>query len=278
MTPLLNYKIFSPESASVDTQRATKQQKPLVILHGLLGAMDNWRSQAKRLSTSRTVITVDLRNHGNSPHVKGMSYRKMAEDIIALAQHENIASFDLLGHSMGGKVAMHLALNYNEHVNRLIVVDIAPKAYPLWHQKLLSTLIKTPLQSLHTRQEINDYLSECITDRTERAFMLKNLKRTNKTQQNNQSHPTYQWRCNIPEISKNYLKIAGFTQTSQHYSKTTLFIKGKHSSYIEDADKPLILSLFPNAKIIAIENSGHLPHFEQADIFYHQVNRFLSAL
>lgn len=271
MNTLLNYKIFSPENP-------TSEQIPLLILHGLLGAMDNWRSQAKRLSITRPVITVDLRNHGDSPHVKGMSYREMAEDIIALAQHENISSFDLMGHSMGGKVAMQLALNYSETINRLIVVDIAPKTYPLWHQKLLRALIKTPLEKLHTRQEINDYLSECIADRTERAFMLKNLKRTKDSQQNDQNSPTYEWRCNISEISKNYLKIAGFTQTKQQYSKDTLFIKGEDSSYIEDSDNTLIESLFPNASLVSIKNSGHLPHFEQADTFFEQLNDFLNTI
>jgi len=276
MTPLLNYKIFLPESPLSNTQ------PPLIILHGLLGAMDNWRSQAKHLSTSQTVITVDLRNHGDSPHVKGMSYREMADDIIALTKHENIASFDLLGHSMGGKVAMHLALAHSKRVNRLIVVDIAPKAYPLWHQKILQVLINTPLQTLQTRQEINDFLSEWIADRTERAFMLKNLKRTNKVssqkKQNLQQapHQNYQWRCNIPEISKNYLKIAGFSKTTQQYSKQTLFIKGENSSYIEESDSTLINTLFPNATIVSIKNSGHLPHFEQADTFFQQVKKFLN--
>ncbi|HIP80985.1 MAG TPA: alpha/beta fold hydrolase [Leucothrix mucor] len=265
MNPLLNYKIFSLESP------VSQKQIPLLILHGLLGAMDNWRSQTKRIAVTRPVITVDLRNHGDSPHVKGMSYREMAEDIIALARHENIASFDLLGHSMGGKVAMQLALNYSEQINRLIVVDIAPKTYPLWHQETLQVLIKTPLQRLHTRQEINDFLSDWIEDRTERAFMLKNLKRAKET-----SKQTYQWRCNIPEISRNYLKIAGFSKTTRQYAKKTLFIKGANSSYIEDTDGALIESLFPNASVVSIKNSGHLPHIEQADAFFDQLNAFLS--
>ena len=257
---LLNYKIFSPED------NANKALAPLFILHGLLGSMDNWRTQAQRLSQTRTVITVDLRNHGDSAHVKGMSYREMYEDVIKVAQAENIKSFHLLGHSMGGKVAMQLALAHSEMVESLIVVDIAPKPYPLWHQNMFQAVMTAPIETVKSRQELDDHLRIAIDDRAERSFMLKNIKR-NET--------GYAWKPNLKEISRGYLKIAGFTTALAQYVNRTLFIKGENSPYIQDSDNTLIRSLFPNATITTIKNSGHLPHIQQKDHFFDTVSLFL---
>ena len=264
MTALLNYKLFSPEYSHAQTQI------PLIILHGLLGSMDNWRSQAKNLSQFRPVYTLDLRNHGNSPHLNGMSYREMYEDVLNVARHEGIASFHLLGHSMGGKVAMQLALAQENLIESLIIVDIAPKPYPLWHQKTLQGVLSAPVAELASRQAIDEYLKPWIEDSAERTFMLKNLKRT-------EDKKGFEWRCNLPEISKGYLKIAGFTTTLEIYSKQSLFIKGENSNYIQDADTTLINTLFPASTIITMSESGHLPHFQQADLFFDEVNRFLST-
>ncbi|MCF6190316.1 MAG: alpha/beta fold hydrolase [Cocleimonas sp.] len=257
---LLNYRIFSPEGD------ANKAATPLFILHGLLGSMDNWRTQAKRLSQTRTVITVDLRNHGDSPHIKGMSYREMYEDVIKVAQAENIKSFHLLGHSMGGKVAMQLALAHPEMVESLIVVDIAPKPYPLWHQNMFQAVMTAPIETAKSRQELDDHLKIAIEDRAERSFMLKNIKRNGIT---------YAWKPNLKEISRGYLKIAGFTTALAQYSNKAFFIKGENSPYIQDSDNTLIQSLFPNSTITTIKNSGHLPHIQQKDNFFDAVSLFL---
>ncbi len=265
---LLNYKIFTPEDES------NKKNIPLFILHGLLGSMDNWRSQAKQLSVTRPVITLDLRNHGDSPHIKGMSYREMYEDVIKVAKAENITSFHLLGHSMGGKVAMQLALAHPELVESLIVVDIAPKPYPLWHQKLFQAVMTVAIDSITSRNEIDEHLKGAIEDRAERSFMLKNIKR-NPNQES--EAPRYSWKPNLKEISKGYLKIAGFTTALAQYSKETLFIKGGNSPYIQDSDNVLIQSLFPNFSIIIIKDSGHLPHIQQKDDFFDTVTLFLSS-
>jgi esterase len=261
---LLNYKLFLPEVA------AAQKKTPLIILHGLLGAMDNWRSQAKKLSVSRPVYTLDLRNHGSSPHLKGMSYREMYEDVLQLASHESLDSFHLLGHSMGGKVAMQLALAKPSLVKSLTVVDIAPKPYPLWHQKTLQGVLSAPLDDLHTRQEIDNYLKPWIEDPAERTFMLKNLKRKEDTK-------GFIWRCNLSEISKGYLKIAGFTTALATYPKKCLFIKGDLSNYVQESDTTLIQSLFPDAKIVGLKNSGHLPHFQEPDAFFDSLSQFLET-
>ena len=268
---LLQYKVFTPEN--LDAQ----EQVPLLILHGLLGSMDNWRSQAQRLAAKRPVITMDLRNHGNSPHLSGMSYREMYEDVIKVAQQLHIGKFDLLGHSMGGKIAMQMALAQEEikeiTVNRLIVVDIAPRPYPLWHQQTLQAIMQAPVETMESRQELNDYLEESIPDQTERNFMIKNLRRANSSDDSDRG---FRWKVNLAEIAKNYLKIAGFSTAQQIYTNETLFIRGENSAYIREQDYPLIQALFPNSTILTIQNSGHLPHFEQADKFFHQVDTFLS--
>ena len=260
----LYYKSFLPEDPEKQTQT------PLIILHGLLGSMDNWRTQAKRLSQQRPVYTLDLRNHGNSPHLKGMSYREMYQDVIELADHLQIKSFHLLGHSMGGKVAMQLALAQAERVSSLIVVDIAPRPYPLWHQKTLQGIMSAPVAEFNTRQEVDDYLKPWIDDASERTFMIKNLKRP-------KDRKGFVWRCNLEEISRGYLKIAGFSTALEQCTKKTLFIKGEDSNYISDTDAPLIQTLFPDAKIIVIKNSAHLPHVQQADEFFDEASRFLKV-
>jgi len=257
---LLNYKIFSPEDDTL------KSRTPLFILHGLLGSMDNWRTQAKLLSKNQTIITMDLRNHGDSPHIKGMSYREMYEDVIKVAQVENIERFHLLGHSMGGKVAMQLALAHPEIIESLIIVDIAPKPYPLWHQNMFQAVMSVPIDSITSRNEIDEHLKGAIEDRAERSFMLKNIKRDENG---------YAWKPNLKEISRGYLKIAGFTTALSQYSKKTLFIKGENSPYIQDSDSQLIQSLFPNSVITTIEDSGHLPHIQQKEAFFETVSSFL---
>jgi len=260
--PLLNYKIFSPED------KEKQNNTPLLILHGLLGSQDNWRSQARKLSASRPVITLDLRNHGNSPHIKGMSYREMYEDVIKVAQHEGLSQFHLLGHSMGGKVAMQLALAHSELVKSLIVVDIAPKPYPLWHQNTLQAIMSIPETSMVTRQTVDEYLKKSIDDETERRFMLKNLKR-------NPDGSGFSWQVNLEEISRGYLKIAGFSTALETYKGKTLFIRGDYSQYILESDTTLIHSLFPQASIISMKKSGHLPHFQQAEEFFENITHFL---
>lgn len=262
MTSLLNYKTFP----AVDEEQA-KQHPPLVILHGLLGSMDNWRSQATRLSHTRTVITVDLRNHGRSPHLEGMGYKDMALDIVALAKHENLSKIDLLGHSMGGKVAMWLALNQPELIGKLIIVDIAPKSYPLWHQTVLAALLEAPLEQLGSRREIDQHLAVSIPDDVERIFLSKNLQRN--------SEGGYEWRCNLDEISKSYLKIATFPVFGQVFSNQSCFIRGENSDYVMPGDHALIESIFTNSCVHSVSGAGHLPHMEQADVFFSLVSDFL---
>ncbi len=260
MPSRLHYKIY-PIANKIT------QSPPLLILHGLLGSMDNWRSQAKKLSQARTVIIIDLRNHGHSPHIKGMSYKQMGLDIMTILEYEKLLTIDLLGHSMGGKIAMWLALHYPTRITTLIVVDIAPKTYPLWHQKVLTAMLMAPLSEFQSRQQVDHYLSQVISDPLERLFLLKNLERHKEN--------GYQWRCNLKEIAKSYLKIATFPISNLTFLGKSYFIRGENSTYIEPNDHALIRKLFPKAKIHSIANSGHLPHIEEADRFYQLLATFL---
>ncbi len=271
-TEILSHKVFPGE-----TPQAQKQF-PLIILHGLFGSMDNWRSQAQRLSAKRPVVILDLRNHASSPHFKGMSYREMYEDVIKLAKYLNISKFDLLGHSMGGKVAMQMALAQDELkldlINRLIIVDIAPRPYPLWHQTTLKAVLGAPVETFESRQEIDDHLKLAIDDAVERAFMIKNLRRAKAEIDGNDKG--FRWKSDVQEIAKGYLKIAGFTTSGQTFSNETLFIDGEDSRYMREQDHPLIKALFPNSTISTVKNSDHLPHIQQADVFFSLCDTFLS--
>ena len=255
---LLNYKQFGDS-----------RNPALFMLHGLLGSMDNWRSQAQKLSTHFNVITPDLRNHGHSPHWSGMRYKDMAGDILALADALEIETFDLLGHSMGGKVAMNLALNNPERLNKLIIVDIAPKSYPLWHLPIFNALLALPVHEIKSRKVANDMLVDSIESPVERAFLLKNLK--------TDGNGGYEWRCDLEEITRTYLNVANFNSTAGvTFDKSTLFIKGGQSPYVNpEEDAQNINTLFPNSSIVIIDDAGHLPHIESEESFSNQINSFL---
>jgi esterase len=265
-TSLLNYQIYNER----DDQNSN--HPPIIFLHGMLGDAKNWKSQAKRFSEDYQVITVDLRNHGDSPHLKGMSYRQMADDVLTLLDHLGLSSVVLSGHSMGGKVAMYLALNNLERVAKLVVVDIAPVNYPLWHQSLLRALLTLPVETISRRQQADEYLAESIPDLFERAFLLKNLVRVN--QPDNQQ--LYKWKCNLDEIVRNYLNISRFPKLECQFEGEVLFVKGGNSDYITDEYKSEIASYFPHATIRSIANAGHLPHVQQADRFYQLMNDFIA--
>jgi esterase len=238
---------------------------PVVLLHGLLGELSNWQTQAKKLAQHHYVLSIDLRNHGHSPHMKGMSYRQMADDVQYLLAYLHIPKIQLLGHSMGGKVAMTLALHQPDLIQTLIVVDIAPKAYPLWHQAILNGMLSLPLAEFSSRNAIDQVFSEVVENAYERGFLLKNLQR----RQDRESG--YEWKCALAEIVRNYLKIADFPHSKQSYNGKVLFIKGEKSVYLQEEDRELLLHYFPHYSMTKIKQAGHLPHVEQADVFYELV-------
>lgn len=244
----------------------TKDAPTVIMLHGLLGSLDNWNYQAKRLSAHCNVVTVDLRNHGDSPHVSGMSYHEMADDIVALLTHLSLSHCYVMGHSMGGKVAMSLALNNPSLIDKLLTVDIAPKAYKPRHQKILQGMMSLPLAEIETRKQADNWLSDWVSTSIERGFLLKNLKR---------DYRGFYWQCHLAEIAKHYLKISGFPAAkNKHYLKETLFIAGGLSDYVQAEDHSLIQQYFPLATIEIMQKSGHLPHVDDVEGFYQRMKNF----
>jgi esterase len=240
--------------------------QPLIILHGLLGTLDNWHTHSKRFAASYRVLAVDLRNHGRSPHSESLSYETMAADVLELLDDQHIDSAFLLGHSMGGKVAMTLALANPGRVSKLIVVDIAPRSYRPLHDVLVSALMSLNLSLYQSRHQIDEELAKSIPDRAVRQFLMKNLARGESG--------SFCWKANLSTISKNDEELSVEITGPEPFSNPTLFIKGNRSEYIVEADTPSIQRLFPRARIDTIE-AGHWVHAEAPDRFAEIVEQFL---
>ncbi len=242
---------------------------PLIILHGLFGSLDNWQTIAKRLAEDFTVFILDLRNHGRSPHSREHSYALMCEDLLAFMEEHWVFETALLGHSMGGKLAMYFALHQADKVEKLVVVDIAPKAYPGGHEIIFQALLNLPLEEIHSRKEAEAWLAGPIISRPVRQFLLKNLGRDKAGR--------FFWKPNIEVLHRQYheiLREIGGDDTSP-FDKPTLFIRGGRSGYILDEDVPEIKKLFPAARFHTIPETGHWVHAEAPDEFVSVVKGFL---
>lgn len=246
--------------------KITGEGEPIIVLHGLMGMLDNWQTPAKTLSEHFQVITVDARNHGHSPHSDEFSYQVMMEDLLDLADELNLMDFHLLGHSMGGKTAMKFAQNYPEMVNKLIVADIAPKAYPVHHQQIFAALSAVDLQAISRRSEAEKVMAQYIAEPGVRQFLLKNLYWIEKGK--------LSWRFNLPVIRAVIADI-GEAVIDRLYEAPTLFIRGAKSDYILESEWPDIQAVFPDSELVTLENAGHWVHAEQPKEFLHHVLKFL---
>lgn len=238
----------------------------IVILHGLFGMLDNWRTIAKKLQENYTVYALDLRNHGRSPHHPEMDYNLMAHDVIETMASENVNHFHLIGHSMGGKVAMCLAGIGPSLLLSLVVVDISPKKYNGGHEFIIDALKELKLSEYENRQDIDEALAKNISNWGIRQFLLKNVFRNEKG---------YSFRFNLENIAKNYQIIIGWTLPKQHFLGKTAFLYGGASDYITEEDNPLILKLFPKTEFIEIQGSGHWVHAEKPREFLAAVQNFI---
>lgn len=240
---------------------------PLVILHGLLGSGDNWQGLAKGWAQDFDMLIPDLRNHGRSPHADEAGFSAMATDVIELMDEAGLAQVTVLGHSLGGKVAMRLAMDFPERVKGLIVVDIAPKAYPPAHQALLEALLAVDLSRFTTRSEVETVLAGSIPEPAIRQWLLKNLGRD--------AAGALCWKPNLPVLHKCLMELsAGFADLRQ-YPGPALFVTGGRSNYVQPEDTPLIQERFPQARLEVIPGAGHWVHVDAPGRLGELVKEFL---
>jgi len=244
------------------------QGKRLIILHGLMGSSDNWLPQAKMLGEHYHVWVVDQRNHGQSPHSNEFNYTVLSEDILNFIQEHNIDNPVIIGHSMGGKAAMNFALMHPDKLDKLIVVDIAPKAYDVRHDHIVEGLKAVPIDLVQSRQEANDALAPHISSEAVRQFLLKNLMR--------KPEGGFGWRINLPVIDQSLEMISGGLVNEGVFEKKTMFIRGSKSDYILDDDREAIKKIFPNSTMVTME-TGHWVQAEKPEEFVQVVLSFLNA-
>lgn len=248
------------------------QGPPLIILHGLFGISDNWVAVARKLALYYNVYIPDLRNHGQSPQSPVHSYSSMSQDLHEFVEYHQINKAVIIGHSMGGKVAMQFAHDYSRVPEKIIIVDISPKAYD--SGKLLPDVLKTmrsiDFSQVNSRKEVEEIVARSVGDDRIRLLILKNLYRDAQNQLG--------WRPNLVSISDNIGNIASEIHCTKIFRKPVLFIRGASSNYILDADLANIKSQFPLSEIKTIDGAGHWVHADQLERFRKVVMEFLGKI
>ena len=239
---------------------------PLLIIHGLFGSSDNWRTLGRQFAEKYEVFLIDLRNHGKSPHSPEMNYDLMATDIMELINAEVINHPILIGHSMGGKAALMFDKKYPNFLKKLVVADIGLKSYPMHHDQILKGLNSINLNTINSRLEAQKTLKKHIKEIGVQQFLLKNLYWREKGQ--------LEWRMNLKVIEKNIFKILEKIQIEKSFT-SALFIRGELSNYIIEDDFNEILKIFPNGKIQTIDKVGHWLHAENPVEFFKLVTEFI---
>ena len=242
--------------------------KPMLILHGFLGMSDNWKTLGRQFSEEGfQVHLIDQRNHGRSPHSDEFNYLLLARDVKEYCDFHRLQGCVLLGHSMGGKTAMLAASLFPHVIEKLIVVDIAPKYYAPHHQQILEGLQALDEAQLSSRGEAEELLSEYVKEEGVRLFLLKNLYWKSKGK--------LALRMNLEALVNNIEAVGEALPHDATFAKPTLFIKGERSNYITKEDEKLILQHFPAAKIVSIPKAGHWVHAEDKKAFFTAVMQFL---
>jgi esterase len=247
--------------------RELGQGQPFIILHGLMGSSDNWLTQAKMLADQYHIYMVDQRNHGQSSHHEEFNYQVLANDLKDFITQHQLVKPIVLGHSMGGKTAMNFAVSNPEMLDRLIVVDIAPKDYPVHHDSIVEGLKAIPISTLQSRNQADEVLSQYVPQADVRQFLLKNLSR--------KPEGGFSWKLNLSVIDKNLEKIGAGMQFPGIFDKPTLFVRGANSNYVKDEDRPRIKELFPHSTLITMD-TGHWVQAEKPQEFVEVVKNFLS--
>jgi len=245
------------------------QGAPLVLLHGLFGTARNWGAVQKALSTDYRVVALDLRNHGASPHTPSMDYAAQAGDVAETLATLGIKRAVVLGHSMGGKAAMMLALTRPELVSRLIIADIAPRPYPPALRAVVAALQALPLHAGLTRQEADQALRGAVPEAPIRSFLLQNLRFET-------APPS--WRIGLTEIAAAMPEIEAFAPPpGARFEGSALAMAGALSPYIRAEDHAAFRALFPRISFVSIPRAGHWLHAENPEGFLAELRGFLSA-
>ncbi len=244
---------------------------PLLILHGFLGMADNWKTLANQYVVNGfEVHSIDLRNHGRSFHSEVFNYEIMVDDVFAYCQLKNLKKLNLIGHSMGGKIAMLFAVLHPEIIDKLIVADIGTKFYPQHHQQILAGLNAVDFSKKPSRIAVEEVLSAYISDFGTRQFLLKNLYWKTPEQ--------LDFRFNLKVLTTNIEEVGKALSDGFVYKKSVFFIRGGHSNYILDTDFEDIKNHFPSAIFDTIPNAGHWLHAENPALFLEKTLQFLNIV
>lgn len=239
----------------------------LLIAHGLFGSARNWGAIAKDLGSTYHVVAVDMRNHGQSIHSDEMSYPAMADDLAEVISSQGGKMF-VLGHSMGGKAAMALALRAPDLVERLIVGDIAPVAYGHSHIGLIDAMEQVDLGTITRRKEADVALAAHVSDRSLRGFLLQSLE---------VEDGTARWKFNLSALRHSMADLIGFPQIDGTFGGPALFLAGDRSDYVDDASRDAITEKFSRARIVKLKDAGHWLHADQPEAFTATVRAYLGG-
>jgi len=277
----LKFQVFPPDSRPQLTPLESEEHSraPLIVLHALFASARTWQSHARHLAhrLGRRVYALDLRNHGNSPHSSRMTYPEMAQDVVEFLDDESIGEAVLLGHSMGGKVAMTLALSHSQRCRALIVLDIAPVGYAGDYAEVFQALKAVARSKVSSRRAADALMQPLIPEPTTRQFLLTNLIR----QSDNQTTRLV-WRLNVDAIEKNMPALAAFpaqfgaSNPPARYQGPTLFLRGERSHYITEAGLARIRHFFPQARIHTLKGAGHWINVDAGDAMLEEISTFLS--
>jgi esterase len=241
---------------------------PVIVMHGLFGAARNWTRIAKRLGKQYRVFALDLRNHGGSPWSDEVGYAAMAEDVRAFIENLDLEPVIAIGHSMGGKVAMRLALEYRDLIDRLIVADVAPVPYEHSFDDYFDAMRGVDLAEVKRRADVEAALEPSIPEPGIRAFLLQNLVRDGRG---------FAWQVNLDALAMQMDDITGWPDDlpGRRFDGPTLFVGGDKSDYLKPRERSTILKLFPEARFMTLKNAGHWLHAEQPEAFIATVHAFL---
>ncbi len=260
-------KLHLRESASGSSGSSDSGSEPFVILHGLFGSGDNWSSVARELPERRCLMP-DLLNHGASPHENAFDLADMAEDVLETLDDAGVDRFDLMGHSLGGKIALLAALKAPGRVRRLVILDVAPKVYEERHRFIIEALKKVSAADCSSRKEADEVLAESIPARPIRAFLLKNFVPTDGG---------YEWRINLDALDRRYHELVSWPDIQATFAGPSLIIAGGRSSYVVPEDEELFRSYLEEPEIRFLPEAGHWVHTDDREGFLGLLRQFLDA-